>query len=111
MFGQPFLVSETKKTVYTKINEPFHHADSILRWSFKSEGLGINKEIINICIRNKFALSVSCNNKHYKFDYNTIKKILNTLKTDYFLKSGVQLHILPMTLSYNAQNAMDDFYE
>ena len=109
MFGQEFLVSESKKTVYTKINESFHHADSMLGWPFKSEGLGINKEIIKLCLVNKFALSIMCSNKPYKFGYETIKKILNDLKTDYLLRSGVELHILPMSMSYSDEKSMDAF--
>lgn len=110
MLDQEYFISDTKKTVYTKINESFHHADTMLRWPFKSEGLGINHEIIMTTLANKFALSVMCSNKPYKFSYETIKKAKAELKTDFFLKNGVELVILPMAWAYQEENSMDGFF-
>lgn len=106
---QEYDVSPRTRTVYTKINELYHHADKNLGWHFKSEGVGINHEIIMVTLANRFRLSIMCNNKQYKFSYEMVKKALNELKTDFILKDGTPLNILPISWSYSAENSIDRF--
>lgn len=108
---QAYDIDPRKKTVYTKINEAFHHADTKLGWPFKSEGLGINHEIIMIALVNKFSLIVTCNNKPYKFSYESLKKALTELKTDYVLRNGVPLNILPINFAYTEEHSIDHWIE
>jgi hypothetical protein len=107
MYNQEYHVDRATQTVYTEINEPFYTAHTQLGWNFKSEGLGVNKEIIFICFANKYALNIKCGKSEYKFSYTTLKKILSTLNTSYLVKAGTELHVLPVALSYNGLTALD----
>lgn len=106
---QKYLVDPKNRMVYTKINESFHNASKILNWPFKSEGLGINHEIITVTLANNYTLSVVCNEKIHRFSWQTIRKTLKTLNTDYVLKHGIPLTVLPVIMSYDGETSIDRF--
>ena len=97
--GQKTFFNPENKTLYFSIKEAFHKAGRLLNWEDPtSEGLGLNKGIIDSVMKYKVHLvvKVETEEKWYWIYFDRLENFIQKNNTEYILPSGMKLNVISL---------------